>query len=99
MKEPELVSKLFVLCEAWLIGGAVDDDNPKDWDVWVPLSKWSIACGIIPKEVKVNRFGGFKINENGIEIDVWTSEFQEVIRSHKFTKAYCPFTGVKIIKE
>ena len=97
-KLPELVTRLTTVCSAWIVGGAVDDNNPKDYDIFVPIKYWREACIIIPKNATINRMGGFKCISDGIEVDVWTGEMSDFLASAYFNKCYHPQTGVKIVK-
>lgn len=72
--------------DAWIVGGGAnyiagkDLRVPKDIDILIPLNKWVEACKIIPKDSKINSFGGAKfIDSNGIIIDVWTDDLGAVM--------------------
>jgi len=84
---PTLVRQLGLYCDAWLVGGSVDDDNPKDYDVVVPYSQWNKACMLLPKEVKFNTFGGIKCVSDGFSIDVWIDDLTSLCTSNKFSVA------------
>lgn len=98
MKYPTLVNKLTTLCNGWLIGSSADPDNsnPRDWDVYIPIQYWSIACGLIDKNAKINTFGGFKCISDEVEVDVWTGNMDEFLSSNQFKFAYHPITNVRI---
>jgi len=96
MKRPELVTKLCAYCDGWLIGSSVTEENPRDYDVWIPYEKWSVACTMIPKDSKINTFGGFKCMSDGVEVDVWTGDMNDFLASNYFNFAYQPKTGVRI---
>lgn len=98
MKYPQLVSRLTKLCEGWIIGSAANPDisNPRDYDIFIPIEKWSLACAIIPIDSKINRMGGFKAISEGIEIDIWTGNMNEMIATARFTYAFHPESGVRI---
>ena len=96
MKYPELVSRLTTTCNAWIVGGAVDENEPRDFDLYIPMKNWREACMLIPKDAKINRMGGFKCISDGIEVDVWTGEMSDFLASAYFKKCYHPLTGVKI---
>lgn len=99
MKYPELVTKLTTICNAWIVGGAVDNENPIDYDLYIPFSKWREACAIIPKDSKINRMGGFKCVSEAIDVDIWTGDMSDFLASNYFSKAYHPQTGVKIYRK
>lgn len=99
--EPELVSKLVIIHDAWVVGSAADPNNkePRDWDVIVPYSKWNAACQLIPKDAKVNSFGGFKCISEGKEVDVWPDELGNVMQCQKAKFAWHPRSGIRLTKE
>ncbi len=73
---PPIVLALTHNFEAWIIGSAANPNvkDPRDIDVVVPHSRWNDAAYAIPKNAKVNSFGGWKFIDDGIEIDVWPGE-------------------------
>lgn len=97
-KYPELVTKLTTLCDGWLFGSSADPDkeNPRDYDVFIPIAYWSLACGMIPKDSTINRNGGFKAISEGIEVDVWTCEMDKLFTTNYFNFAYHPKSGIRI---
>lgn len=98
MKRPELVTKLCAYCDGWLIGSSVIEENPRDYDVWIPYEKWSVACTMIPKDAKINTFGGFKCISDGVEVDVWTCPMSELFQTHYFKAAHYPKSNITIVK-
>lgn len=98
MKYPELVTKLTSCCSAWIVGGAVDSDSPRDYDIYVPFKYWQAASMMIPRNATINRMGGFKCISEGVEIDVWTGEMSDFLACDRFHKCYHPHTGTKIIR-
>lgn len=75
-KLPKLVLALTHSHDAWIVGSAADPEmkNPRDYDVIVPFSEWQKASSLVPKDAKVNTFGGFKCMSDGIEVDVWAGD-------------------------
>lgn len=98
MKYPELVTKLTTLCDGWLIGSSANPsvELPRDFDVFIPLKHWLLASNFIPKDAKINSLGGFKCVSGGIEVDVWTGNFEDIVSSNYFSFAYQPKTGIRI---
>jgi len=96
MKYPELVTKLTTICSAWIVGGAINSDSIKDYDLFIPMKYWREACALIPKDANINRMGGFKCISENIEVDVWTGFMSDFLASNYFLKAYHPQTGVLI---
>ncbi len=97
-KYPELVTKLTNFCGGWITGSAADPDhdNPRDYDVFIPLKYWQQASSYIPKDAKINRMGGFKCISDGIEVDVWTGLLEDLVTTNQFKYAYQPLTGIRI---
>ena len=97
-KYPELVTKLTNFCGGWINGSAADPDhdNPRDYDVFIPLKHWQQASSYIPKDAKINRMGGFKCISDGIEVDVWTGLLEDIVTTNHFKYAYQPLTGIRI---
>lgn len=98
-KYPALVTKLTSNCQAWIIGSSIDSENPRDYDIFVPMAYWKLACSIIPVDAKINRMGGFKCMSEGKEVDVWTGCMSEFLASNYFKSAFHPQTGIKIKRE
>lgn len=96
---PKLVTQLTTVCNAWVVGSAVDNQTPRDYDIYVPIGHWRTACCLMPSNARVNRMGGFKCISEDIEVDVWTGDMSDFLASDYFTKALHPQTGVKIIRE
>lgn len=101
MKYPELVTKLVTHADAWLVGACANSgtESPRDYDIWVPVSKWPVAASLIPPDAKINRMGGFKCLSEGMEVDVWTCEMNVMLASNYFKAAFHPQTGVLIIRK
>ena len=98
-KYPKIVTKLTTLCDAWIIGSAVVEENPRDYDVFVPIDKWLEASNYIPQNAKINRLGGFKMVCEGKEIDVWTGKMEFILTTNQFKFAFHPKSGIKISRE
>jgi hypothetical protein len=63
-----------------LVGEGID---PSDIDLLVPLDKWTIIAPMIPKKAKMNKFGGWRFKEKGIEIDVWPDTVENYLTKCK----------------
>jgi hypothetical protein len=83
---PNFVRYLCFTHNSWIVGGGAKflcglTNNIKDWDIIVPLIEWRYVSKSIPYQSKTNTFGGIKIIENNIEIDIWAEDlgsyFQE----------------------
>ncbi len=99
-KYPPFVSKVTSYFNAWVVGSGADpeNDDPRDYDVFVPIESWNSVCCLIPSTAKLNRFGGFKFVDGEKEIDVWTGDFQKLVQSGFFKFAYHPSTATLIQK-
>jgi len=100
MKYPKIVTKLTTLCDGWLVGSSADmsNENPRDYDVFIPIDKWLEASNYIPQDSKINRLGGFKVICEGKEVDVWTGQMENILQSNYFSYAYHPKSGVRIMR-
>lgn len=98
---PPLVKALTHNFDAWIIGGACVQEEPRDYDIFVPLENWEAACSLFPKDrdYKLNSLGGLKIIENGIEIDIWTGQMHKVMSSFFFHHALHLKTGTYIKRD
>lgn len=84
-------TQLCWLFDGIIIGGGaeyVSDDEfkgekPKDIDIIIPLHHWIKACKLIPKDAKVNSFGGFKFQDGEFEVDVWADDAMQVLMESK----------------
>ncbi len=65
----------------YLIGDT--DQEPKDIDIIIPLSKWSLAMKSIPKGSLTNTYGGVKISPvcAGISCDVWSQDISDFLNN------------------
>lgn len=104
-KYSSTVSFLCQQCDGWIVGSAADpqNSNPRDIDIIIPFSKWHVALGALPKDrskIKVNTYGGFKFDdENGIEIDMWTGEFNTILTYHGVKWIYNPWNNIRFKKD
>lgn len=96
---PLLVCQLVELCDAWIIGSAVNTLNPRDYDVVVPMSFWPQAASLIPKDAKVNAYGGWKCISEGKEVDVWPGELGMFLQRASCYGCWQPKYGVKYFKD
>ncbi len=84
---PLLVRVLAFTYDGWVVGGGAlylagkTDDLPRDWDVVVGTEKWSEVVHIVPPTAKINSWGGFKVNQDGIEVDFWPEDLGHYFRS------------------
>lgn len=79
-KNFRIIYAVAYLCPTYLIGGSLRDlnlgKNPKDMDI-VCLDNDNIIESFLEKfnlTYKINSLGGYKINYNGIEIDLWKTK-------------------------
>ena len=100
MKYPNIVTKLTTLCDGWLVGSSADIEveNPRDYDIFIPIDKWLLASNFIPRDAKINRMGGFKVICEGIEVDIWTGKMEDFLDSNYFSFAYKPKSGLRIVR-
>lgn len=100
MKYPNIVTKLTTLCDGWIVGSGANPDveNPRDYDIFIPIDNWLEASNYINQNAKINRMGGFKVISDGIEVDIWTGRMENILGSNYFNFAYHPKTGVRIAR-
>lgn len=66
--------------EGWIVGSTAEylvgirDSPQRDLDILVPFYEWGNACRIVPAGTPANSFGGFKLIDNTIEIDLWAGD-------------------------
>jgi hypothetical protein len=94
---PSLVRKLVIMHNAWIVGSAANPaNNPtecRDIDVMVLHSEWPKAAQLIPSDAKPNTFGGWKIQADGISIDVWPDDLGRVLLGAKTEWIWQPQTN------
>lgn len=97
---PPLAIALTHNFDAWIVGSAAAPDalNPRDIDIIVPHYEWNRAAHLIPKDAKVNSFGGFKCVQDGIEMDVWPGDLGWLMQRPKACWAWHPASGVRLCK-
>ena len=76
---PQFVKNACFNHDAWIVGGGAlylceKKEKVRDWDIVVPIDQWFNVSRGIPKGTPSNTFGGFKLNIEGIEIDIWTQD-------------------------
>ena len=70
------------LCPAYLLGGCIRDlinaNYPKDLDIVVLGNENMEFIKLLIEKLNItytlNRFGGFKLQYNGLEVDLWVAE-------------------------
>ena len=70
------------MCPIYLLGGCIRDlinaNNPKDLDFVIVGKEHSdfikLLIDNLNIEYRLNRFGGYKLNYNGMEIDLWLTD-------------------------
>lgn len=94
---PELVSKLCVGHDGWIVGSGADPENknPRDFDVIVPFKNWNEAGFLIPSYAKRNTFGGWKCISEDREVDVWPGDLSCVMKAAKSIYLWHPYSGIR----
>ena len=96
---PDPVAHILQNFDAWLVGSAVDNEYPKDYDILVPFHMWHRAVVIIPQDAKPNSFKGWKVEIAGITIDMWPGDLGYLAALPFFTAAYHHASQTIIRKE
>ena len=99
LRFPALVTLLTERHDAWIVGSAVDNPNPRDYDVIVPYEKWPQASLLIPKDAKPNVFGGWECISDGKIVDVWPAELGFSFITSACKAAWQPRYNIIIRKE
>lgn len=88
---PKTVKYICFAYEGIIVGGsanAIINDlggDIADYDIIIPVSVWPSILLWVPHnglDFKLNSFGGFKINDNGTEIDLWPEDLHHYIASN-----------------
>lgn len=90
----KLPTKVAVLCKcgAYIVGSYADyligkGKTFKDYDLIVPPNKWFVVALLIPKNAKLNSFGGWKFKDSvGNSIDVWPMSIEVYLRQYTKSK-------------
>ena len=71
--------------DGWIVGGAamyllgLIDEKPRDYDICIPLHNWNRANKTVPRGTPANSWGGFKITEGDVEVDIWANDIGVVL--------------------
>lgn len=96
---PPIVMKLTHNFDAWLVGSAADSNEvirPRDYDILVPFHQWHSACVALPSSARPNSFGGWKFEEDGVEVDIWPGDLGWLAQRPGFRHAYHPLSGTRL---
>mgnify|MGYP000932877179 CR=1 FL=1 len=90
---PHLVRVLAASFDAFIVGGATkylmnQTDECRDLDIIVPFTKWPDAQRLIPKEATHNTFGGSKIVDGEVIIDVWCTDLSRFLINNSSKEVY-----------
>lgn len=91
-REAGFVRHILTYCDGIVVGSYIDSSDSKDLDIFIPIDKWGEAAALVVgkygKEATLNSFGGFKLNDGGLEVDVWPDKIENIIFRPQFKKAY-----------
>jgi len=102
---PTIVRTMCWSFDAWIVGSAAPKifkkqelDAGTDFDVIVPPKNWNKAtlC-LVPYHPVINSFGGWKIVETPVIIDVWPDTLNDYFLRVQFSSepdAFHPKTGI-----
>ena len=71
--------------DSWIVGGCANyfiDESisfVRDLDIIVPFYEWGLACKMVKAGTPSNSFGGFKVIDDGLEIDMWCGDIGYLI--------------------
>lgn len=85
-KLPEEIKNVLFISEGWLVGGSIRDiliheAHPKDYDILVPSRElFQVVCSTLKQyPIKINTFGGLKVQLPYAELDIWIEELSHFI--------------------
>lgn len=86
---PEIIQAILLTSEGWLVGSSINQilnkEVVKDYDIIVPSRElFMIVCKFVSSitdKVKINSFGGIKIQILDTEIDIWCEEFDHFLKT------------------
>lgn len=84
--------------DAWVVGSAANPaiEDPRDYDVIVPPSRWPMIAGLVPRDATPNTFGGFKFTSDGCEIDMWCGDMAWMMNQQPRTEwVWNPHLGIR----
>lgn len=60
-----------------------EDVKPSDYDLLVPFIHWQIIAPMVPENATPNRFGGWRFDDQGNQVDVWPGDVQHYLQTCK----------------
>lgn len=96
---PRIVRLICSISDSWIVGSAADPHNnrPKDYDVAVPLTQWTKAAVVIPKDARPTMFGdGWKFMSDGQEVNVWPADVINIFQCAKCDWMWQPIKNIRI---
>jgi len=78
----------------WIVGGGakymlgLTNEQPKDWDILIPLENWNEACKVAPKNSPTNSWGGIKLISGLLQVDIWGDSLSHFIVTNDLFPAY-----------
>ena len=92
-KLPEIAKLLLLNHRAWLVGStaawylADGRGGFNDVDLMVPFGEWMAVSRVIRtmfgEEVALNNLGGFKLDDQGVDVDVWPMSLDDFLPSNR----------------
>ena len=100
---PPKVRVITTLYDCWIVGSASKEQaiasTLKDIDIIVPFHVWTYVASILPKDTKLNSFGGHRFKDNGILIDIWPDTLDNIFLNHICLSAWQPKYNIRVYKE
>lgn len=99
---PKTVGIFCNLHDAWIVGSSASSNatlkDGHDVDVMIPFRHWCLAAAHIPPNATPTMFGGWRWEENGIQIDVWPDSLDRLASMDFFSSAWHPATGIRLVR-
>lgn len=100
---PTLVRQITVVYDGWIIGSAANPQltslsDVRDVDVICSYEKWREVSLLIINSglVEPNTFGGWKIKQEGVELDIWPDTLDRLVPMAAFKYAWHPKSNKRI---
>ncbi len=99
---PRSVKYMVQHYNVWIAGSAADPasniDKVKDLDIIIPFEEWNQITGLIPKDAKMNSYGGWRYTEDNILIDVWPDNLNNFMSSSFPKHIWQPRYNIRYLK-
>ena len=100
MELPDIVKKICMEYDAWVVGSYVENKKSKDIDVIVHPKNWrNLLILIADKKFSITTYGGIRL-DNSPPIDIWPCELSDFLIQMprgKIARIWQPKTGLILV--